>query len=77
MNVLLQLEVRRVYGNIAIYPVGRHADAIGVLTGKKTLDARDLAALRSMGVELVFDGLAADVHGVTERVAAWTTRMAA
>ncbi len=45
---------KEVYGNSLTYLVpGSACDAIQTLTGKKTVDNRDLAALRLLGHEVV------------------------
>ena len=40
---------RNVYGQDLLYIVGAEGDAIKTLTGKKTVDQRDLDALEALG----------------------------
>ena len=49
---------KNVYGQDLLYIVGAEGDAIKALTGKKTIDRRDIAALESLGhtFELVHEG---------------------
>ena len=56
MNI--QYFKRDVYGNPLFYIVGEQAEALRRLTGKKTIDRRDIAALESLGhtFELVHEG---------------------
>jgi hypothetical protein len=48
---------RDVYGNPLFYIVGEQAEALRRLTGKKTVDKSDLAALEALGhtTELVHE----------------------
>jgi hypothetical protein len=49
---------KNVYGQDLLYIVGAEGDAIKTLTGKKTIDRRDIAALETLGhtFELVHEG---------------------
>jgi hypothetical protein len=49
MNQIITIEKRNVYGNELIYVVSDHAKAISKLTGKKTIDASDIATLEELG----------------------------
>ena len=53
---------KNVYGQDLLYVVGAEGDAIKTLTGKKTVDRRDLAALEALGhtFELVHEKGVAD-----------------
>ena len=55
MNI--QYYKKDVYGNPLFYVVGAEGAAIKQLTGKKTIDRRDLAALEALGhtTELVHE----------------------
>ena len=50
MDNVIQIETRSVNGNDLMYVVSEQADAIKSLTGKKTIDRHDIAALRSLGL---------------------------
>jgi len=47
MNIMYW--TRRVYGKTLIYVAGPEGEAIETLTGKKTVDNRDLHALQALG----------------------------
>jgi len=49
---------KNIYGQDLLYIVGTEGKAIQTLTGKKTIDRRDIAALESLGhiFELVHEG---------------------
>ena len=49
---------KNVYGQDLLYVVGPEAKDIQTLTGKKTIDRRDIAALETLGhtFELVHEG---------------------
>ena len=49
---LLQVIERSVYGTTLCYATGPLAEPLRQLTGKKTLDARDLGALRALGFKV-------------------------
>ncbi len=46
---VIQIEERAVYGRFNYYVTGEHAAAVQMLTNKKTIDARDVKALESLG----------------------------
>ncbi len=46
---VITLEERAVYGRFNYYVSGEHAAAVQMLTNKKTVDARDVRALESLG----------------------------
>jgi len=54
----IQYFKRDVYGNPLFYIVGEQAEALRRLTGKKTVDQRDITALEALGhtFELVHEG---------------------
>lgn len=43
---------KNVWGNDLLYVISEHSDAISRLTGKKTVDANDISALRQLGFEV-------------------------
>ena len=54
MNQIITIEKRNVYGNELIYVVSDHAKAINKLTGKKTIDASDIATLEELGFTIKY-----------------------
>ena len=48
--VKILVEVRSNYGTEMIYPVGEAAQYVQNLTGKKTINQSDIAALRALGL---------------------------
>jgi hypothetical protein len=49
----IQIEFRSVYGRAHYYVVSEHARAIAALTGRKTVDRRDIEALTALGFSCV------------------------
>lgn len=47
----IQAYERRNYGQQALYAIGETGKAIAALTGRKTITAGDIKALRSLGFE--------------------------
>lgn len=47
----IQAYERRNYGQQAIYAIGEAGKAIAALTGRKTINAGDIKALRALGFE--------------------------
>lgn len=52
MNTTILLEARTVYGVENYYVVSEHADAVRRLTGKMTVNAKDVSALTSLGFDV-------------------------
>lgn len=51
--IKIQVKHKEVYGNDLMYICDpRHADIVGHLTGKKTVDLRDIENLRKLGCEV-------------------------
>lgn len=48
-NIIVEIEVRSVYGNNKIYPANDVAERFAALTGKKTLSRTDLANIKALG----------------------------
>ena len=44
----IEYRVKNVYGNEMIYPI-THSESLMSLTGKKTIDKKDIKALETMG----------------------------
>jgi hypothetical protein len=51
-SMTIKVEKRRVYGNDLIYIKSAHAEAIKTLTGKLTIDKRDIEALKTLGFDV-------------------------
>ena len=47
MNITVQ--IKTVYGNEMIYPVDNNARVFTFLTGKKTLNRRDISKIKELG----------------------------
>lgn len=47
------IEAKAVYGRVNYYVVSEHAQAVEMLTGKKTVDLRDCRALEMLGLRCV------------------------
>jgi hypothetical protein len=54
MSQSISVFVRSVYGKQTIYPACSKAKAFALLTGKKTLDARDLKLVDELGFAVVY-----------------------
>ena len=52
MNKNIEIEVKTVYGNELYYPLN-YQQELYILTGTKTLTARHIKALKSMGFEFL------------------------
>ena len=52
MDKLIKVEKKRVYGNDLIYIKSGHAEHIRTLTGKQTIDHKDIEALKELGFEI-------------------------
>lgn len=46
----MQIEVKNVYGNLLVYPIGDLAEKFAKLIGKKTFSHADLCIIESMGI---------------------------
>jgi hypothetical protein len=51
MNNIIKVEKKRVYGNDLIYVKSEHEPALVVLTGKLTINEKDISALKDLGFE--------------------------
>lgn len=49
----IKVLTKSVYGNDLMYIVSEHAEPIKALTGKKTIDQRDIAQLKKLGFSFV------------------------
>lgn len=52
----IKVRVKNVYGNDLIYPI-THQTELATLTGKKTLDQRDIQALQALGITVTNSNL--------------------
>ena len=48
----VQVEQRNVYGSIKFYPVNELAEQFAALMKQKTFDARNLADIKRMGIDI-------------------------
>lgn len=55
MNTI-KVKGKSVYGNVLLYVVSDHKAAVETLTGKKTVDKKDIAALRALGFTIEMTG---------------------
>jgi len=55
MNTIIQLYSKSVYGNEVVYAREPYDKILFALTHRKTLSARDLAALRQLGIEFQYN----------------------
>ena len=53
---VVEVKTKSVYGKDLMYVVSDNADTIKKLTGKKTVDRRDIAALIALGCAAIVDG---------------------
>lgn len=53
---LIQIEERAVYGRFNYYVVGEFAQAVQMLTKKKTVDMQDVRALEALGFAVQVNG---------------------
>ena len=59
----LRLEAKNQYGTVRVFPVGELANAVQVLTNRKSLEPRDIKALAELGLvpAIVANGLPVNV----------------
>lgn len=49
---VVRLQVKHVYGKLLAYPVGETANLFLKLTGKKTLDMKDVQIIKELGFRI-------------------------
>lgn len=49
---VVRLQVKNVYGKLLAYPVGETALLLLKLTGKKTLDLKDIQIIKDLGFKI-------------------------